>query len=73
MEPPQQDRRPWRSFGLLVFCGANLAYGVFAADHDRSYWWVTMSGYGCVFILCAVQLMWSKKPRTALLNDGSDS
>lgn len=73
MVNPQQDRRPWRELGVLVFGGANLAYGAFAADHDRTYWWVTMSGYGCVFLFGAVSLMRFKKTRRALPNAEGDS
>ena len=42
----------------MVFGGAKLAYGVFAADHDQTFWWVTMSGYGCVFPFGAVHPVW---------------
>jgi hypothetical protein len=57
----------------MVFGGANLAYGVFAADRDRTYWWVTMSGYACIFLFGAVQLVRFRKPRTVPDNMGSDA
>lgn len=63
MEHPQQNRRRWQHWGLVLFGGANLGYGVLAVAPENRHWWA-MLVYGGALLLGAVPLVRSLRLRT---------
>lgn len=63
MKVSQQDQRRWFYWGLVLFGGANLAYGMLAMTPELRSWW-GMLAYACAFLLGVVPLVRSLRLRT---------